>query len=122
MNKNGNIRKTTGDYEVRKGLTKKPLADIDFVGKLFCLNLVTFYCKNLPKIMARIYIVLMYLLAEITILHLWIHALTFLLKIAVHLRCDHLFYDETADIKGDCDRALKEIQQVVRLFGYLLAT
>ena len=32
VNKKGNIRKTTGDYDVRKGLTKKPLADIQFIG------------------------------------------------------------------------------------------
>ena len=49
---------------------------------------------------------------EICILHLWIHALTFLLKIASHLRAGHLKYTETADIKPDCDRALREIQQV----------
>ena len=34
---------------------------------------------------------------------------TFLLKIATHLRCGHLQYTETANIKGDCDKALKEI-------------
>ena len=81
VNKRGNIKKSIGDYEVRKGLTKKPLADIEFV--------------------------------EITVLHLWIHALTFLLRIAVHLRCGHLLYDETADVKVKCDIALKEIQQIM---------
>ena len=50
--------------------------------------------------------------AEITILHLWIHSLTYVLRIAVHLRCGHLLYDETAEVKADCDRALREIQQV----------
>ena len=49
---------------------------------------------------------------EITILHLWIHSLTYVLRIAVHLRCGHLLYDETAEVKADCDRALREIQQV----------
>ena len=49
---------------------------------------------------------------EICILHLWIHALTFLLRIATHLRCNQLKYTETSDIKADCDKALKEIQQV----------
>ena len=42
------------------------------------------------------------------ILHLWIHALTVLLKIATHLRCGHLQYTKTTNIKGDCDKALKE--------------
>jgi hypothetical protein len=46
------------------------------------------------------------------ILHLWIHGLTFLLRVAGHLRCGHLKYEETADIKPDCDQALKEIQKV----------
>ena len=52
---------------------------------------------------------------EMTILHLWIHSLTFLLKIATHLRCGHLKYMETADIKPDCDKALREIQQVCKI-------
>ena len=33
VTKKGTIRKATGDYAVRKGLTQKPLADIEFVGK-----------------------------------------------------------------------------------------
>ena len=49
---------------------------------------------------------------EITILHPWNHSLTYVLRIAVHLRCGHLLYDETAEVKADCDRALREIQQV----------
>ena len=47
-----------------------------------------------------------------TILHLWIHALDFVLRVASHLRCGHLQYNETRDIKEDCDKALKEIQTV----------
>ena len=47
-----------------------------------------------------------------TILHLWIHALDFILRVASHLRCGHLKYNETRDIKEDCDNALKEIQKV----------
>ena len=50
--------------------------------------------------------------SAITILHLWIHALDFLLKIASHLICGHLKYNETMDIKDDCERALREIQTV----------
>ena len=29
---NGQIKKAKGDFSVRKGLTRKPVADIDFVG------------------------------------------------------------------------------------------
>ena len=47
-----------------------------------------------------------------TVLHLWIHALDFILRVASHLRCGHLQYNETRDIKEDCDTALKEIQKV----------
>ena len=54
------------------------------------------------------------LFLEICVLHLWIHAVTWLLKIATHLRVGHLKYTETADIKADCDKALKEIQQVCK--------
>ena len=43
---------------------------------------------------------------------MWIHALEFLTRIATHLRCGHLKYTETADIKADCVEALREIQQV----------
>ena len=59
-----------------------------------------------------IFLTLIIFCLETCVLHLWIHALTFLLKIATHLRAGHLKYTETADIKPDCDRALKEIQQV----------
>ena len=97
VDKKGKIKKSTGDYSVRKGLTQKPLADVQFIGSLDITLKLTLLRK---------------LFIEITILHLWIHALTFILKIAVHLRCGHLQYFETADIKGDCEEALKEIQQV----------
>ena len=58
----------------------------------------------------------LYFDVEITILHLWIHGLTYILRIASHLRCGQLQYEETADIKGDCDKALREIQQVCSTF------
>ena len=51
-------------------------------------------------------------LAAITVLHLWIHALDFILRVASHLRCGHLKYNETKDIKTDCEKALREIQKV----------
>ena len=74
-----------------------------------------FYKSTLGKIkgnhtLTKINIIYDYV--EITILHLWIHSLTYVLRIAVHLRCGHLLYDETAEVKADCDRALREIQQV----------
>ena len=53
-----------------------------------------------------------------TVLHLWIHALTYILRIAAHLRCGHLVYEETADIIEDCEMALKEIQQVLSMYSY----
>ena len=53
---------------------------------------------------------------EITVLHLWIHAVTFLLRIASHLIAGHLQYEETSSIKPDCDMALKKIQQVLFFF------
>ena len=40
MNKRGNIRKTTGDFAVRQGLTQRPLADVDFVGKFVQRNII----------------------------------------------------------------------------------
>ena len=33
--KTGKIKKATGDFAVRKGVTQKPLADIDFYGEIF---------------------------------------------------------------------------------------
>ena len=32
MQPNGQIKKVKGDFAVRKGVTKEPVADIDFVG------------------------------------------------------------------------------------------
>ena len=32
---NNQIKKVTGDYSVRQGVTQKPLADIDFCGKFY---------------------------------------------------------------------------------------
>ena len=34
VNKKGKIKKQIGDYNVRKGLTQMPLADVDFVGNV----------------------------------------------------------------------------------------
>ena len=51
--------------------------------------------------------------SALAVLHLWIHSLTFIIRIAAHLRAGHLVYDETVGIKADCEKALKEIQQVM---------
>ena len=91
---------------------------------LFCIFVVAWQSSQLLKqgegLFLKIYhklydwsLDLVHLLSlEITILHLWIHAITWLLKIACHLRAGHLRYMETKDIKLDCDKAMKEIQQV----------
>ena len=34
VNKKGKIKKATGDYAVRKGVTQEPVADIDFYGEI----------------------------------------------------------------------------------------
>ena len=34
MNKRGKIKKVLGDYAVRKGVTQKPLVDVEFFGEL----------------------------------------------------------------------------------------
>ena len=33
MTSQGKIKKTPGDYEVRKGVTVKPVADVEFYGR-----------------------------------------------------------------------------------------
>ena len=35
VNKKGNIKKSLGDYAVRKGVTQLPLADVNFFGEIF---------------------------------------------------------------------------------------
>ena len=76
--------------------------------------------KNLLHIYYSIFNFDFVFLTDMTILHLWIHSLDFLLRVASHLRCGHLKYNETSDIKDDCEKALREIQKVICVFKSLI--
>ena len=50
VNKRGNIRKTTGDFAVRQGLTQRPLAEVDFVGKIVQQIIIGYKRKYFSKV------------------------------------------------------------------------
>ena len=66
VNRKGKIKKSTGDFDVRQGVTQEPLADVDFFGKpphtlvsckrtvSMCLDLVPLDVPDLVHLVAQL--------------------------------------------------------------------